>query len=481
MRRKQTQPKVFYHFSLADRVPEDHLLRWIDREVDFSFVYQLARPYYSDTGAPSVDPVVILKMSLIGYLYGIASERKLAEDVRLNMAYLWFLGYDLDELPPDHSILSKARRRFGPTVYQQFFAQVVTICQNKGLIQGDRVFMDATLVRANASLDSLASRRLVQQLPGQPEDWVKRIWSENDDVASADESNQVGTDRPVEPPVGKLKTNERRVSRTDVDAAIISDKKKGLFLAHKVHICVADGRARIITAVTTTPGDRPEAGQVPTLLGQHRWHVRSKPKELVADAGYGTEKVYEHLFREKVLPSIPRRTTWLDTQAKKVQLGFTYDRDLDVYFCPKGKKLYRDRTFTSSGGFRYRTHRLACRQCELKVQCTRGERCSIYRPANATVREWVTAHLATDEAKLSLRRRPYWVETVFADLKGNRNMARAHFRGNPAVHIQALLAAVAHNLHQLVKQAKRRGIGTANANLRLTGAMLSLSSALQTT
>ena len=113
MGRKDQQGKIFIMFNLEDRVPENHLLRKVKEVIDFSFVYDLARPFYSHTGAPSVDPVVIIKMALIGYFFGITSERKLAQDCRLNMAYLWFLGYDIDEMPPDHSILSKARKRFG--------------------------------------------------------------------------------------------------------------------------------------------------------------------------------------------------------------------------------------------------------------------------------------------------------------------------------------------------------------------------------
>jgi transposase len=110
---KNVEAKVFYEFSLDRRVPEDHLLRRIEHAVDFSFVYSLTRPYYSHTGQPSVDPVAVFKMALLGYLYGLASERRLAQEVELNLAYRWFLGYDLDEATPNHSVLSKARRRFG--------------------------------------------------------------------------------------------------------------------------------------------------------------------------------------------------------------------------------------------------------------------------------------------------------------------------------------------------------------------------------
>src|SRR5881397_3878721 len=115
MGRKAFTPKVLDRFSLEDRVPPDHLLRRVGLAVDFSFVRRLTARFYSHTGQPGIDPVVLFKMALLGYLYGIPSERRLAEEIRLNLGYMWFLGYDLDEAPPDHSVLSKARRRFGPT------------------------------------------------------------------------------------------------------------------------------------------------------------------------------------------------------------------------------------------------------------------------------------------------------------------------------------------------------------------------------
>ncbi|NPV72108.1 MAG: transposase [Firmicutes bacterium] len=137
---KDFQGKLLYGFSLEEKVPADHLLRIISSTVDFGFIRRLARPFYSHTGAPSVDPVVVFKMSLIGYLYAITSERRLAEECRLKMAFLWFLGYDLDETPPDHSILSKARARFGRKVHEEFFAEIVRQCKEKGLVESDQAF-----------------------------------------------------------------------------------------------------------------------------------------------------------------------------------------------------------------------------------------------------------------------------------------------------------------------------------------------------
>ena len=125
MGQREFTSKLYYQLSLDGLVPQDHLLREIARAIDFSFIYPLARPYYSYTGQPSVDPVVIFKTLLIGYLYGITSERRLMKEIQLNLAYRWFLGYDLDEAIPHHSVLSKARARFGPEVFEAFFQRSI--------------------------------------------------------------------------------------------------------------------------------------------------------------------------------------------------------------------------------------------------------------------------------------------------------------------------------------------------------------------
>ena len=165
MGQRDFETKLYYQLSLDQLVPQDHLLRRIAEAVDFSFVRPLCRPYYSHTGQPSVDPVVIFKMLLLGYLYGITSERRLAEEVRLHMGYRWFLGYDIDLPTPDHSVLSKARARFGSSVFEEFFRQSIELCRQAGLMEEGPVYVDSTLMRANASVDSLTRRAEVARPP----------------------------------------------------------------------------------------------------------------------------------------------------------------------------------------------------------------------------------------------------------------------------------------------------------------------------
>ena len=202
MGKKGSAGRLFYQFSLEERVPQDHLLRRVAANVDFSFVRRMTARFYSHTGQPSIDPVVIFKMSLLSFLYGIASERRLVQEIQLNLAYLWFIGYDLDEPVPNHSVLSKARERYGCTLYLGFFKQVVQQCEKAGLVQGSKLFADSTLVQANADSDSLASRALVSQLPDIGEH-VSRLWQDNPDPDNQS-SNQVSA--PIGPTPTRLRT-----------------------------------------------------------------------------------------------------------------------------------------------------------------------------------------------------------------------------------------------------------------------------------
>src|SRR5436305_1902434 len=204
MGQKALVGKLFYQVSLEEFVPAGHLLRRVAEAVDFAVARRLTARFYSHTGQPSVDPVVLFKMALLGYLYGLPSERRLVEEIGVNLAYRWFVGYDLDEAIPDHSVLSKARRRFGPTIYEAFFTDVVRQCERAGLIRGDQLFMDSTLVAADADLGRVGSRALIRQLPAAGAH-VAEVWAENPEA-------------PAEPMVGEAPaagTAEREPSAPD--------------------------------------------------------------------------------------------------------------------------------------------------------------------------------------------------------------------------------------------------------------------------
>jgi transposase len=271
--RKLFTPKVVHEVNLEERVPSDHLLRRIAEVVDFSFVRRLTARFYSRTGQPGIDPEVLCKMALVGYLYGITSERRLAEELRLHLAFRWFVGYDLDERTPDHSVLSKARRRLGVTGYQAFFTEIVRQCERAGLIDGRTLYLDSTLIEANAALGSRASRVLVAQLAPVDEP-VAALGRDNPHPAEHAEAPEypsapttppnpepgaspglhlASSADPSNGPQGAI--NELVVSRTDPDAGLVARDGVPLDFYYTAHIGVDGGRQRLITAVEVTPGE----------------------------------------------------------------------------------------------------------------------------------------------------------------------------------------------------------------------------------
>lgn len=516
MGRKGSVGKLFYQFSLEERVPQDHLLRRILAAVDFSFVRRTTARFYSHTGQPSIDPVVIFKMALIGYLYGITSERRLVQEIGLNLAYLWFIGYDLDESVPDHSVLSKARARFGPTVYLGFFKEIVRQCEQAGLVRGDKVYLDSTLVEANASIDSVGSRALVSQLPDASEH-VRKLWEDNADQApsqdnptsmplspiplpaaspvapvaqeptAADENPELaraaesvsatplvvprsdsggeptpatslhiaGPDDPPNKVVGAF--NERLVSRVDPEAEVVSRARVVPDLYYKVHAGVDAGRARIVTAVEVTGGGVGDEQLLKRLVLEHEGNVGRHLNEVGADTKYGTVDNYRWLEGRGIRASIPM----VDKSASKTVLpteAFEYDPKSDSFRCPNGQKLTRQGVLTTSAGLPMTLYQARPKQC---AGCPRKEECcgkskarSILVTDDGGVRERAEVYLATFPARQSIRRRKAWIETIFGDGKERRGLRRARCRGLDWMRVQAWMTAIAQNVRQL---ALRKG------------------------
>jgi hypothetical protein len=303
--------------------------------------------------------------------------------------------------------------------------------------------------------------------------YLDQLWDENptgDDDGSTNASettdgpSPVGIDPVLGRTIAQLRANERRVSRTDPDSAIVVKDLYGLFLAHKVHIAVDGGAARVVTAVVTTPGDGAECHQVAALLGQHTWQVRRRPGEVVADKAYGTRDVYRFLRNCGVKPTVPGPKPWKTKRARKLATGFRHDAQADIDVCPEGKKLYRVSQKTD-GSVLYKAHSPACQRCPKRATICGAGRPSLTRHGKDDVLAWAENHLATPGARRSPRRRMSIIEPVFAEMKGPRGLGRANLRRNWKVHTQALLAMAAHNLRQLaramrsLKEPANRAVG----------------------
>lgn len=443
---KQKEQKMFYNFSLSSHIPKDHFLHKLDKAVDFSFIYNLAKPYYSSTGQPGVDPVVLLKMMLIGYLYNITSERKLAQELKVNLAFMYFLGYDIDEETPNHSVLSKARGRFGNQIFEQFFEIVVEICKERGLIQAEKAFVDSTLITANASLSSIVDCDEKITLRQTPKDYLKAV----------DKLNPVGSEDAKEQPEEKpkLQTNQKSYSKTDPDASIIRHKNKPLQLAYKQHISVDNGQARIITACATTPAAIADEHKLPHLISKALEKHNILPQDVGADTKYGTADNYRFLIESQIKPSMPhhggKNTTGLLTKD-----NFIYDKEKDQYTCPQGKVLKNNGFVKNLRHFIYRTNPKNCKSCKLLKECTKSPTGrSITRHINEPFLEQAKEHLKTLPAEITLAQRGEYVENAFACEKKDLGLNKAKFRGLISVHIQSLFTATAYNLKKLVKYSR---------------------------
>jgi len=442
---KQKEQKMFYNFSLSSHIPKDHFLHKLEGVVDFSFIHNLAKPYYSSTGQPGVDPVVLLKMMLIGYLYNITSERKLAQELKVNLAFMYFLGYDIDEETPNHSVLSKARRRFGNHVFEQFFEVVVEKCKDHGLIQAEKAFVDSTLIPANASLSSIVDCDEKITLRRSPRDYLKAVNELNPEPEDAKEQPEEKS---------KLQTNQKSYSKTDPDASIIRHKNKPPQLAYKQHISVDNGPARIITACATTPAAIADEHKLPHLISKALEQHDILPQEVGADTKYGTADNYRFLLESQIKPSIPhhggKNATGLLTKD-----NFIYDKEKDQYTCPQGKVLKQHGFMKDQRHFIYRASPKNCKGCRLLKECTKSSTGrSIIRHINEPFLEQAKEHLKTPQAEVTLTQRGEYVENAFACEKKDLGLNKAKFRGLISVHIQSMLTATAYNLKKLVKYSR---------------------------
>jgi transposase len=457
------EARWYYNLSLERLVPDDHLLRLIDRAVDFSFIRPLCRPFYSHTGRPSVDPVVLFKMLLIGYLYGITSERRLARELSLNLAYRWFLGYDFDQSTPDHSVLSKARARFGPAVFESFFRRSIDLCREAGLLEEGPVYVDSTLIQASAAVDLMVPREDQVQPPLSIEEYVQRLYTENDSPPEDEE--------PPEPPMpdsplrrprrgerGLRQPNRELQSKTDPEATLVNRPDFGRHLAYKAHVAVAGRRGQVITAAVATTGIEADEHLLAEVLWQHRRLSGLKLEEVVADAKYGTSFNFLYLGRLGLRAFIP--LTRFGVMRKDIwgREHFQWLPAEDAYLCPAGEKLRRYSQIRGTQRVQYRAPRGSCAACRFRQQCvpSGGER-TIHRSWGQEFVERTEALLAGPLGKQRLIERKVCVEGAFGLAKELHGLRRTRFRGRRRVQIQLWLTAAAMNIKRAVRQMAMKG------------------------
>jgi transposase len=386
--------------SLAELVPKDKFYRCLEGALDLSFVRELVRDCYAAIGRSSIDPVVFFRLQLVMFFEGIRSERRLMEVWADRLSIRWYLGYDLNEPLPDHSSLSRTRERYGLRIFRSFFERIVEVCFEAGLVRGKELFFDSTKVKANADIDSLASRSLVEthlselfegaSIPeedgseaeppaGIELDTLPTSEDEAPVAANTVKSDWISRAGRQERSFGsgpRKRTSDLRVSRTDPDATPMLMGEGEAKLGYQTHYAVDGGEARIILAALVTPYEVSENRPMLDLLwrGCFRWRIW--PHHVTGDGKYGTAENVAAIEQANIraFVGLPRSGGRPNIFGRE---DFTYDPKGDVYVCPAGellrplgKKNGEEEEDREGKATTYRADASYCKTCELRARCT---------------------------------------------------------------------------------------------------------------
>jgi transposase len=432
---------LFYYFRLEDHIPENHLLRLIDRSVDFSFVRERLKSFYSPLGRPSIDPEVLLRLLLVGYLYGITSERRLMEEVRMHLAYRWFTRLDFDREVPDHSTFSKNRHgRFRQSgVFREVFEEIVQLCLEAGMVEGRHLSVDGTLVEADAGRQSRVPREQLAeraQVSRTVREYLVQLEQRNPVV-------EAGEPAPVSAPAGSSP-----VSTTDPDATW--GHKYGPPALGYYDNYLIDNPSRVILEVEATPARfSQEAAAARSMLARVE-ELGLHPESLGGDKAYGSGEFLAWLLEHGIQPHIPVIDRRHQTGGHFTREQFRYVPEENTYYCPQGQPIRYRGLSRGNQVYVYCSTERQCRGCPQKERCTPGaaRRLSVhwYEAAREVVRS-----LAGTPAYERSRRARYRIEALFAELKQRMRLTRVRLRRLWNVAEQFLLAATAQNLKRLVK------------------------------
>jgi transposase len=447
-RQRNDQAQFFYSFHLEERVPTNHLLRRIDTFVTQAVagIHHEIAAFYSHTGRPSVDPELMMRMLIIGYCYGIRSERKLCEEVSLNLAYRWFCRLDLDDAVPDHSTFSKNRHgRFRDSdLLRLVFERVVGICLAAGLIKGEGFAVDASVIEANASryhgLD--------------PE---KIDWAAVERPSRAVREYLEALDGAEEPEAGRKAP--KVISPSDPASAWTAKANKRVQFGYGLNYLIDNEHAIIVDVEPTPARTFDEVRSTTTMLERTRARFGLKPKRLAADTAYGTGKFLGWLVGQAIEPHIPVWDKGSRDDGTFGRSDFSFDPELDQYTCPAGKilKQFRRnytvaRTDSVHDGIRkYRASQKDCRTCELRARCCPNILArKVLRSVHEEARDQARRLAGTPQFVTSRNERKK-VEMLFAHLKTTLRFERMRLRGLTGASDEFHLAAIAQNLRRMVR------------------------------
>ena len=420
--------------DLESFVHHDHFLRKVDRVLESAFVRDLtAACYAAGRGRPSIDPEVYFRMLLVAFLYDIRSDRQLCEDVYYNLAYRWFCRLSLQDRVPDHSSLSRIRDRYGEDIFEALFRSIVETCRKRGLVAPQcRVMTDATLIAADAALDSLVHN--------------------DPERARLEAESLQGRTKAIDPPPTRRISNQTHRSRTDPDATLAQKRGSPQQLKYKVHQS-AEAESRVILDTHVTTGARhdnqPYLEQLQRIEERHRIAIH----EVTADRGYGSAHIIRTLQEQGKRTFIPLWSGRVGN-SKYLKGSLVYQKDHDRFRCPAGKYLTPTPAITENHK-RYVSLSSDCQACAQASTCparTSGSSPQrfVLRNLDQDLFEEVQARMRDPAFGEKLSERMWKMEGLFAEAKQNHGLSRARYRGRSKVQIQAYLSAIVQNLKRLV-------------------------------
>jgi transposase len=440
--RSGSQGRFFYRFDLEKRVPADHLVRKIDAVLDLSTLRTELAPHYSHTGRPSIDPELMIRMLLIGYCHGIRSERRLCEEVDLNLAYRWFCRLNLEDQVPDHSTFSKNRHgRFREAdLLRHVFETTVRTCMDAGLVGGEGFAVDASIIRANANRQNSIRG-------GDDHDWTG-----GDGPSRPVREYLAALDQDAPPP--------KEISLSDPASRLTAAVGKPAFFGWSTNYLI-DVKNSVIMDVAATPAIRDaEVDSTKIMMDRVEDRFGITPKRLIGDTAYGTAEMLAWMVDVKAIePHVP---VWEKGERDDATFGrsdFIFDPATNTMTCPGGKRLQqyrrnfaRERSGITKANTRiYRASRFDCGSCGLKQKCCPGQPWrKVIRSVHEAAREVARRFRETPEYLQSRRERKK-IEMLFAHLKRILKLDRLRLRGPTGAQDEFTLAAAAQNLRKLAK------------------------------
>lgn len=457
---KQRTSKLFYQFSLEEHISSDHPLRRIDQELDLRFLYKQTRPYYGLEGQKSIDPVVFFKICLVGYFNNIVSDRALIRFCNDSLSARWFIGYDIDQPLPVHSTLSRTRALFGEDIYEDVFTTILGLCVDSGLVHGTRQVVDSALVKANAHIDSMKRKQILEDAS----EYCRQVNQGNiDEEPQAKPPSSASS--PVLEPVALPRDNKNTKGKTrpnndthqcssDPDARMAVKPNKPKDMYYHGQVCV-DSQHGVVTAAMGDYGSRKDPQSFPELLAKAHENLDKfdrQIKELLADGGYTSGDNIALCEQAGITAYIPNPSNYTP-----VRPGFIYNEQEDRYECSQGEYLpYRSTSISGNKKMRvYRTSAKQCNNCPIKAQCITSK-VNYKQLKHSEGKEWydlMDIRLRTSYGRQMVRKRKAIVEPAIGNLLHHNGMKKVYARGIQAANKHVMLASMSMNLKKWLKHS----------------------------